>query len=48
MLLTSFDTEDRVHLLDMIDVELIDESWCERLPPVLSARLKELLGNPNG
>lgn len=36
------------HLRDMIEVELINESWCERLPPQLAARLKELLDNPNG
>ena len=35
-------------ILDMIDVELVDESWCGRLPPDLAARLKELIDNPNG
>jgi hypothetical protein len=32
----------------MIDVELVDDSWCNRLPPELALRLKELLDNPNG
>jgi hypothetical protein len=32
----------------MINVELIDQSWCQRLPPELAARLQELLDNPEG
>lgn len=46
MKLTSFRDKDRMHLRDMIDVELVDESWCSRLPPELAGRLKELLDNP--
>jgi hypothetical protein len=48
MKLTAFRDKDRMHLRDMIDVELVDESWCSRLPPELAPRLKELLDNPNG
>ncbi len=48
MKLTSFRLKDRVHLLDMIDVGLVDASWLDRLPPELAARLKELLDNPEG
>ena len=48
MKLTSFRDKDRMHLRDMIDVELVDVSWCERLPPELGARLKELFENPEG
>ncbi len=48
MKLVAFRDKDRMHLRDMIDVELIDESLCGRLPPELAARLKELLDNPNG
>lgn len=48
MKLTSFRRKDQMHLLDMIDVELIDDSWLVRLPPELAVRLKELLDNPNG
>jgi hypothetical protein len=48
MKLTSFRRKDQMHLLDMIDVELIDESWCDRLPPELASRLRELLDNPEG
>jgi hypothetical protein len=46
MKLTSFRLKDRVHLLDMIDVGLIDSSWTTRLPSELSARLQQLLDNP--
>jgi hypothetical protein len=48
MELTSFRDKDRMHLRDMIDVELVDDSWYSRLPPELAARLKELLDNPQG
>jgi hypothetical protein len=40
--------KDQMHLLDMIDVGLIDQSWCNRFPPELAGRLQELIDNPNG
>jgi hypothetical protein len=46
MKLTSFRRKDQVHLLDMIDVGLLDESWLARLPAPLSGRLKELFDSP--
>lgn len=39
--------KDQVHLLDMIGVGLIDESWLAKVPASLGSRLKELLDNPN-
>jgi hypothetical protein len=48
MKLTSFRLKDRVHLLDMISVGLVDASWIERLPGELAVRLQTLLDNPNG
>jgi hypothetical protein len=45
MKLTSFRLKDKVHLLDLLDVALIDEGWCDRLPPELGARLRELLAS---
>ncbi len=48
MKLTAFRLKDRVHLLDMIDVGLIDASTPARVPPVLRARLEQLLADPNG
>lgn len=48
MKLTSFRLKDRVHILDMIDVGLVDATWYQRLAPELTARLKELIDNPQG
>jgi hypothetical protein len=48
MKLNSYARKDQMHLLDMIDVGLLDASWCGRFPPALATRLKELLDNPNG
>ncbi|MGH7952761.1 MAG: hypothetical protein ACREFE_12715 [Limisphaerales bacterium] len=48
MKLTSFRDKDRVHLRDLIDVGLIDESWLERVPASLRSRLQQLLENPEG
>jgi hypothetical protein len=43
MKLTSYRLKDQVHLMDLLEVGLIDASWCDRLPPELGARLRELL-----
>jgi hypothetical protein len=48
MKLTSFRDKDRVHLRDLMDVDLVDESWLKRVPPALQTRLQELLDNPEG
>jgi hypothetical protein len=47
MKLTSFRLKDRVHLLDLIEVGLVDKTWPIRLPPELGARLQQLLDNPD-
>jgi hypothetical protein len=47
MKLTSFRLKDRVHLLDMIGVGLIDSSWPKRFPTELASRLQQLLDNPD-
>jgi hypothetical protein len=46
MKLTSYRLKDQVHLLDMISVGLIDDSWPSRFPSGLTARLQTLLDNP--
>jgi len=46
--LTAFLRKDQVHLLDMIDVGLLDASWLSRLPEPLAPRLQQLLDNPHG
>lgn len=48
MKLNSFRRKDQMHLIDMIDVGLLDATWTSRYPPVLAARLQELLDSPNG
>jgi len=45
MKLTAFRLKDKVHLLDMLEVGLIDESWCRRFPTELAVRLQELIGS---
>jgi len=42
MKLTAFRDQDRVHLRDMIDVGLIDESVAKQLPSELAERLQRL------
>ncbi len=46
MKLTAFRRKDQVHLLDMLGVGLIDDSWLARLPEPLAERLKELIEHP--
>jgi hypothetical protein len=46
--LTAFRRKDQVHLLDLIGVGLVDDSWPARYPPELAARLQSLLDNPEG
>jgi hypothetical protein len=46
MKLTSFRDKDRMHLRDLIDVGLVDETWTIRLPDELAERLKTLIDNP--
>ncbi len=40
--------KDQVHLLDMISLGMIDETWLDRYPETLRLRLKELLDDPDG
>lgn len=43
MKLTSFRLKDQVHLIDMLDVGLIDESWAAKLPEPLAGRLRDVI-----
>lgn len=47
MKLTAFRRKDQVHLLDLMEVGLLDASWTERLPEVLATRFQELLDHPD-
>ncbi len=46
--LTALRDKDKVHLRDLIEVGLVDESWLKRVPTVLREKLKNLLDTPNG
>jgi hypothetical protein len=48
MKLTSFRRKDQVHILDMISVGLIDQSWPAKYPAQLRNRLQQLLDDPDG
>ncbi len=46
--LTAFRIKDKMHLIDLLDVGLIDQSWTSRYPPELAARLQMLIDDPDG
>jgi hypothetical protein len=48
MKLTSFRRKDQVHILDMISIDMVDETWLPRFSPDLRLRLQELLDDPDG
>jgi len=48
MKLNSFRRKDQTHLMDMIQIGLIDSSWPERFATNLGNRLQELLNDPEG
>ncbi|MGA2699560.1 MAG: nucleotidyltransferase family protein [Isosphaeraceae bacterium] len=48
MKLIAYRLKDRVHILDMIGVGLLDATWPARFPVPLGDRLQRLLDDPNG
>lgn len=46
MKLNAFRDKDRMHLRDMLEVELIDDTWPKRFQPELADRLQQLIDNP--
>lgn len=48
MKLNSWRRKDQVHLIDMIEIGLIDQTWPGRFPKALGVRLQELLDDPDG
>ncbi len=48
MKLNSYRRKDQTHLMDMIQIGLIDASWPNRFPPSLAQRLQDLLDDPEG
>ncbi len=45
--LTAFRLKDQTHLVDLINLGLVDHSWVARYPPELAARLQQLLEHPD-
>lgn len=48
MKLTSYRRKDQVHLMDMIDVGLIDAAWPMKFQSELGQRLQQLIDDPDG
>jgi hypothetical protein len=48
MNLVGFRVHNRLHVRDLIDVGLVDQSWTARFDSVLAARLQQLLDTPDG
>ena len=48
MKLNSFRRKDQVHLQDLLQVGLIDNSWLPRLLPEHAERLQQLIDDPEG
>lgn len=48
MKLTSFRDKDRMHLRDFLEVDLIDDSWCDKFPAPLAERLRQIVNDPEG
>ena len=46
--LTAFRRKDQVHLGDLLDIGLIDDTWTVRYPPELAERLQLLIDTPDG
>lgn len=46
--MTSYRRKDQVHVLDMVALGIIDDSWLDRFSPVLRDRLLALLNDPEG
>ncbi|MFI5382487.1 MAG: nucleotidyltransferase family protein [Tepidisphaerales bacterium] len=46
MKLTSYRRKDQVHLLDMLEIGLIDAGWKNRLVAPLASRLQQLIDTP--
>ena len=48
MKLNAFRRKDQTHLMDMIEIGLIDATWPARFPAELAARLQLLIDTPEG
>ncbi len=48
MKLNSFRRKDQVHLLDMLSLGILDETWLPRLAVLHADRLQQLIDDPDG
>lgn len=48
MKLNSFRRKDQLHLLDLLALNIIDETWLPKLAPAHAERLQQLIDDPNG
>lgn len=48
MNLTAFRAANQMELRDLLDVGLIDDTWCSRFIPELGARLRQIIDTPEG
>ncbi len=48
MKLNAFRRKDQVHLLDFLELGLVDATWLPRLPVEFANRLQSLIDTPNG
>ncbi len=48
MKLNSYRRKDQVHLMDMLEVGLIDSTWLAKMPPQHAERLQQLIDDPDG
>ena len=46
--LTAYRDKDRTHLRDLLDLGIIDASWCALYPAELGGRLQALIDTPEG
>ena len=47
MKLVAFRRKDQTHLVDLINLKLIDNTWPAKYPPELASRLQELFDDEN-
>ncbi|MBX3402860.1 MAG: nucleotidyltransferase family protein [Phycisphaeraceae bacterium] len=45
--LSTYRLKDRMHLIDLIQIGLVDQSWTQRFSPTMGERLQSLLDSPD-
>lgn len=47
MKLISFRVKDRMHLIDLVAIGLVDQTWVAKYPQPIAERLQQVIDNPN-